>query len=172
MKTREGKNRGQVYLGIGANLEPRILHCYQAIYQLQKSASVRVVARSSFYETEPFGYEEQGWFINLVLKIQTELSPLSLLLLTQEIEKNLGKNTPFKWGPRTIDIDILLYEDEQVCEPDLVIPHPLLHLRKFVLYPMAELAPDLRHPVSGRTMRELLHLCPDQKEVRNIEYHE
>jgi len=161
-----------VYLGIGANLELRILHCYQAIYQLRKSASVCVVDRSSFYETEPFGYEEQNWFINLVLKIQTELSPRDLLRLTQEIEKNLGKDTPFKWGPRTIDIDILLYEDEQISEPDLIIPHPLLHLRKFVLSPLVEIAPDLRHPVLGKTMRELLHVCPDQKEVRNIEYHE
>ena len=162
----------QGYLGIGANLDLRILYCYQAMYQIQKSASVCVVERSSFYETEPFGYEEQNWFINLVLKIQTELSPRDLLRLTQEIEKNLGKNTPFKWGPRTIDIDILLYEDEQISEPDLIIPHPLLHLRKFVLYPMAEIAPDLRHPALGKTMRELLHICPDQKEVRNIEYHE
>jgi 2-amino-4-hydroxy-6-hydroxymethyldihydropteridine diphosphokinase len=162
----------QVYLGIGANLELPILHCYQAIYQLHKSACVSVVERSSFYETEPFGYEEQNWFINLVLKIQTELSPRALLRLTQEIEKNLGKNTQFKWGPRTIDIDILLYEDEQISEQDLSIPHPLLHLRKFVLHPLVEIAPDLRHPVLGKTMRELLQMCPDQKEVRNIEYHE
>lgn len=161
-----------VYLGIGANLDLRILHCYQAMYQLQKSASVHVIDRSSFYETEPFGYEEQNWFINLVLKIQTELSPRALLRLTQEIEKNLGKDTQFKWGPRTIDIDILLYEDERISEPDLIVPHPLLHLRKFVLHPLAEIAPDLRHPVLGKTMRELFHVCPDQKEVRNIEYHE
>ncbi|MEW5801214.1 MAG: 2-amino-4-hydroxy-6-hydroxymethyldihydropteridine diphosphokinase [bacterium] len=156
------------YLGIGSNVEPRILHCYQAIYQLHKSVSICV--RSSFYETEPFGYEEQNWFINLVLKIQTELSPQELLHLTQGIEKKLGKNTPFRWGPRTIDIDILLYGDEQIFEQGLVIPHPLLHLRRFVLRPLAEIAPDLLHPASGKTMRELLHRCPDRKEVRNIEY--
>ncbi|MEW6380932.1 MAG: 2-amino-4-hydroxy-6-hydroxymethyldihydropteridine diphosphokinase [bacterium] len=162
----------EVYLGLGSNIEPRILHCYQAIYQLQRSSSGSVVERSSFYETEPYGYEKQDWFINLVLKIRTELSPHSLLNLTQQIEKSLGREINFRWGPRVIDIDILLYEDEQIEEKDLVIPHPLLHLRKFVLYPLAEIAPDLEHPAIGKTVRELLQTCPDQKKVRNLEHRE
>jgi 2-amino-4-hydroxy-6-hydroxymethyldihydropteridine diphosphokinase len=157
------------YLGLGANLDPRILHCFQAIYQLQRSPSVNVVERSSFYETEPFGYEEQNWFINLVLKIRTGLSPRALLHLTQKIEKDLGKDTKFKWGPRDIDIDILLYDNEQISEPGLTIPHPLLHVRNFVLSPLSEIAPDLQHPVLAKTIKELLRTCTDRKEVKRIE---
>ena len=116
----------QAYLGLGANQESPILKCYQAIYLLHQSPSIRVIKRSSFYETEPFGYEKQNWFINLVIKIRTRLTPRELLHTTQEIEKALGKKKTCTWGPRSIDIDILFYDNEQVFEPDLSIPHPLL----------------------------------------------
>ncbi|MCL6582612.1 MAG: 2-amino-4-hydroxy-6-hydroxymethyldihydropteridine diphosphokinase [bacterium] len=159
----------EAYLGLGSNLGSRILNCYRAIYQLHHSGSVALVERSSFYETEPYGYEEQNRFINLVLKIRTDLSPQALLCLTQSVEKSLGREVSFRWGPRVIDIDLLLFGDEQIEEEGLVIPHPQLHLRRFVLYPLAEIAPDLRHPALGKTISELLQTCPDRKEVRNLE---
>lgn len=169
------KNRGNifwhpVYLGIGANRESPVLQCYRAIYQLHKSPHITVLERSSFYETEPFGYEDQNWFINLVVKIRTRFTPQELLLKIKEIEKVLGKNKKCRWGPRTIDIDILLYNNEQIFEEDLQIPHPLLHERNFVLYPLAEIAPNLNHPRLSRTVKELFSTCRDRKEVRNLEY--
>jgi 2-amino-4-hydroxy-6-hydroxymethyldihydropteridine diphosphokinase len=160
----------QVFLSIGANQGYPIWQCYQAIYKLGRLPVTEILERSSFYKTEPFGYEEQDWFTNLVLKIQTRLSPRELLVHTQSVETGLGKNTQYEWGPRTIDIDILLYDDEQIGEPDLKIPHPFLSRRNFVLYPLAEIAPDLRHPQSAKTIRELLLICSDRKEVRNIEH--
>ncbi|MGA1876088.1 MAG: 2-amino-4-hydroxy-6-hydroxymethyldihydropteridine diphosphokinase [bacterium] len=160
----------QVFLSIGANQGYPIWQCYQAIYRLEKLPVTEVLERSSFYKTEPFGHEEQDWFTNLVLKIQTKLLPRELLAHTQRVETDLGKKTQYEWGPRIIDIDILLYEDEQIYEPDLKIPHPFLHRRNFVLYPLAEIAPDLRHPQLVKTIKELLLICSDRKEARNIEH--
>jgi len=170
MRNRENKFWLHAYLGLGANRESPILKCYQAIYLLHKSPSIRVMERSSFYETEPFGYEKQNWFINLVVKIRTKFTPRELLHTTQAIEKTLGKNKKFTWGPRSIDIDILLYDKEQILEADLHIPHPLLHTRNFVLRPLAQIAPELNHPGLSRTMKELFSACRDRKEVKNIEY--
>lgn len=170
MGNKESKIWRQAYLGLGANRESPILKCYQAIYLLHQSLSIRVMERSSFYQTEPFGYEKQNWFINLVVKIRTNFTPRELLHKTQEIEKALGKNKKFTWGSRAIDIDILLYDNEQILEADLHIPHPLLHARNFVLRPLAQIAPNLQHPGLSRTMKELFSACRDRKEVRNIEY--
>ena len=169
-ESKENKVWRQAYLGLGANLESPILKCYQAIYRLNRSPSISVLERSSFYETEPFGYEEQNRFINLVVKIQTKLTPRELLNETKGIEKALGKNKKCKWGPRAIDLDILLYDNEQVFEADLQIPHPFLHARNFVLCPLAEIAPNLQHPKLSGTVKELFCACRDQKEVINIEY--
>ena len=100
------------YLGIGANRGLPILQCYQAIFHLQHTASIEVIERSSFYRTEPYGYEKQPWFINLVIKIKTYLTPRELLQCMQKIEASLGKGKKTKWGPRYIDIDILMYENK------------------------------------------------------------
>lgn len=169
---REGKKRiwHLAYLGIGANRGLPILQCYQAIYQLQHMASIKVIERSSFYRTEPYGYEKQPWFINLVIKVRTYLSPRELLECAQKIEMRLGKRKKTKWGPRHIDIDILLYENRRIDEFDLKIPHPFLPSRNFVLYPLVEIAPDLRHPCLSHTIKSLLRVCEDTKEVKNIEF--
>lgn len=159
----------QVFLGLGSNLGYPILHCYQAIYRINRLPKTKVLERSSFYQTEPFGYEQQDWFINLVLKIRTGLTARELLAHLQEIEKNLGRQKLWRWGPRCIDLDILFFNQQTIDEANLCIPHPLLQERNFVLQPLAEVAPDLRHPVLNKTVQELALICQDQKGVKKIE---
>jgi 2-amino-4-hydroxy-6-hydroxymethyldihydropteridine diphosphokinase len=133
----------------------------EAVDRLQ-AAGVQVLRKSSVYETEPQDLRDQPWFLNLVLEVETRLSPIQLLGAIQEIEKAIGRNRDVSKGPRTIDIDILLYGQAIVETGDIQIPHPRLDQRRFVLEPMKELVPDLRHPRSGRTMSELLRGVQDQ----------
>ena len=127
---------------------------------------MQVLRRSSIYETEPQDLREQPKFLNLAAEIETDLPPIELLDWSQEIEARLGRTRDVPKGPRTIDIDILLYGDLVVETGDLQIPHPRLALRRFVLEPLAELAPDLRHPVTGRTVAEMLSAVADQQVKR------
>jgi 2-amino-4-hydroxy-6-hydroxymethyldihydropteridine diphosphokinase len=121
-----------------------------------------VLQSSSVYETEPWGFTAKGEFLNLVVKIQTELDPKNLLDKILNIEKLLGRVRKKKrYSSRVIDIDILLYDDIIFHEPDLKIPHPLMHERKFVLVPICEIAPDLIHPVLKKSFRSLLEICED-----------
>lgn len=133
------------------------------------SPELRVMRVSSVYETEPQERRNQRWFLNLVAEAETELFPLQLLARIGKIEKQLGRKRLAASGPRTIDIDILLYGNFVVQTRALVIPHARLALRRFVLAPLAELAPDLRHPVSRRTMRDLLAGTAGQN-VRRITF--
>lgn len=144
-----------IYLGLGSNLGDKVSNCLRALKDLSSTGQNNIQAISSLYKTEPIGYQEQDWFINCVANVITPLSPHSLLQLLQRIEEQMGRRRTFRWGPRVIDLDILLYGNDVIEEADLIIPHPHLHERGFVLIPLAELAPDLIHPVLQKTVKEL-----------------
>jgi 2-amino-4-hydroxy-6-hydroxymethyldihydropteridine diphosphokinase len=156
-----------VYLSLGSNLGNRAANLEVAIQQL--SALGTVIARSSLYETEPVEVERQPWFVNCVVAIETELMPKQLLSRVLAIEQKMGRRRTQPKGPRIIDIDILLFANSVVDTPSLTIPHPAMHQRRFVLEPLAEIAPDLRHPVLKKSARELLsELPPKGGEVRKF----
>jgi 2-amino-4-hydroxy-6-hydroxymethyldihydropteridine diphosphokinase len=141
------------YLGLGSNLGDRRDNLSAAVTGLPPAATV--LRASSIYQTEPWGYLEQPAFLNQVLEVETRLSPVDLLTALKRLEASLGRQATFRYGPRLIDLDILLYDQLVLDQPDLVIPHPQLAQRAFVLVPLAELAPDLRHPRLGASMTEL-----------------
>ncbi len=152
-----------VYLSLGSNLGDREQMLQSALDRLH-TADFRIVRVSSVYETEPVGFKEQRFFLNLVAEAETDLFPLMLLGRIQRVELLLGrKRSGPPNGPRSIDIDILFYGRATVHSASLDIPHPRLHERRFVLGPLVELAPELRHPTLGRTMRELLASLEGQK---------
>jgi 2-amino-4-hydroxy-6-hydroxymethyldihydropteridine diphosphokinase len=155
----------KVYMGLGSNLGERIELLKEAIRMIGESAG-NIVALSPVYETEPVGMDSGGDFLNMVACIETDLSPSGLLGRILMIESKLGRiRCETRYSSRTIDIDILFFNDEIIESDSLSVPHPRLHLRKFVLIPLNELAPGLVHPVSGRTIRELLSSCSDTSKV-------
>lgn len=125
--------------------------------------------QSSLYETEPVDFLDQDWFLNSVAEIETELGAEELMRLLLAVERSMGRERRIPKGPRSIDIDVLLYGDDIVRSPELKIPHPRMTERRFVLAPLAEIAPDVRHPVFQKTIAELLALTPDQSEVRRYD---
>ncbi len=142
------------YIGIGSNIGDKTANCQTAVEGLEEAG--RVIGVSSFYYTEPVGYKEQEDFINAVASLETTRSPAELLAICHAIEDRLGRRRTVRWGPRTVDLDILLYGDLVVNRPDLVIPHPLMAMRRFVLAPLVEIAPEVIHPVLNKTMFQLL----------------
>lgn len=155
------------YLSLGSNLGDRIANIRACISRLASAG--RVTKVSSFYETEPMELREQPWFVNSVVELETQLGPEELLAAIRKAEAELGRTREIHKGPRTIDIDILLIESEVIEEPDLQIPHPALHKRRFVLEPLVEIAPDVCHPVLEKTVRELLQdLRLENQEVRRL----
>ena len=144
-----------VYLSLGSNLGDREGHLRRARERLSASG-LRLLRESSLYETEPRDFPDQPWFLNQVIEADTSLFPRQLLSALQRIERELGRRRGVSKGPRTIDLDILLFGEAVVTAPELEIPHPRLAERRFVLEPLAELAPDLRHPLTRRTVREML----------------
>lgn len=155
-----------VYLGLGSNLGDRTGALREALKKLD-SPGLRLLNVSSVYETEPMGFREQGWFLNLCAEFETTLFPRQLLQRTQRVEREMGRRRTVKNGPRVIDIDILLYGHAVVDAVELHIPHPRYSERRFVLAPLAELKPALRDPVSGRTVTEMLSAVEGQS-VRRI----
>ncbi len=143
-----------VYLALGTNLGDRESNLEAALDAL--SSQIRLLAESPIYQTAPWGYEDQPDFLNQVVRAETTLSPRELLTFVKRVEEQAGREPSFRYGPRKIDVDILFYEDWIVEEDDLIIPHPRLHQRAFVLVPLADLAPELCHPKLNRTVSDLL----------------
>jgi 2-amino-4-hydroxy-6-hydroxymethyldihydropteridine diphosphokinase len=153
-----------VYLSVGSNLGDREARLREAIERLEAS-EIHILQRSQVYETEPQDVPDQGWFLNAVLEAETELFPMQLLAYTQRIEREMGRQHLRAGGPRSIDIDILLYGRAVVRTAQLEIPHPRMHARRFVLEPLARIAPGLRHPVTGKSVAEMLAEIQGQKVV-------
>ncbi len=156
------------YIGMGSNVGEKLLQCQRAISEILKIDCHKLLAQSAFYRTAPLGYGDQDWFVNGVIKMETDLTARELLRSLKSIESRLGRRETFRWGPRTIDLDLLFYDEEQVESDDLQIPHPLLHERQFVLIPLAEINPFLLHPVLKKTVQELLNGLEEDQGVEKL----
>jgi len=156
-----------VFVGLGSNLGDRRANLEAAVEKLAREPGVRVVRRSSLYETEPVGVADQPWFLNAVLEIETKLAAGELLRTLKRIERELGRRPGRRWGERLIDLDLLLYGEQPLAEPDLTVPHPEMWRRLFVLVPLAELAPDLRAP-DGRSIGRVIEDLAGSQAIRAL----
>jgi 2-amino-4-hydroxy-6-hydroxymethyldihydropteridine diphosphokinase len=156
------------YIGIGSNLGDKIHHCEKAISAILKIDRHKPLAKSSLFKTQPIGYTSQDWFVNGVIKIETDLEAPELLRTLKTIESQLGRIETFRWGPRTIDLDILFFDDIEIHTEDLQIPHPFIQNRQFVLIPLAEIDPTLVHSVLKKTVQELLNNLKEDQRVEKL----
>jgi len=155
------------YLSLGSNVGDRTANLRAAIARLESLGQVCAV--SSFYETEPVDFTAQPWFVNCAIALETEMSPSRLLQALLELEREMGRRRTQSKGPRTIDLDILLFGEQVIDEPGLTIPHPALAQRRFVLEPLAEIAPGVLHPVLGKSIRQLRDALPAGQIVRKLQ---
>jgi 2-amino-4-hydroxy-6-hydroxymethyldihydropteridine diphosphokinase len=146
------------YLSVGSNMGDRLNNCKTGINLLDAVVDVRVEKISDYYLTEPMDFINQAWFVNGAVKILTHLDPFGLLTVLKAIELNVGrKQTDVRFGPRILDFDIIFYNNDVIDTPQLVVPHPRMHCREFVLRPMCDLFPGLNHPVLNKNIRQLMH---------------
>ncbi|PFJ51801.1 2-amino-4-hydroxy-6-hydroxymethyldihydropteridine diphosphokinase [Bacillus cereus] len=143
------------YIALGSNIGERYTYLTEAIKFLNKNPYIHVDDVSSVYETEPVGYTDQSCFLNLVIKISTNLSPQELLQVTQKVENGLGRKREIRWGPRTIDLDILLYNQENIEAENLIVPHPRMFERAFVIVPLLEINQDIKQDISRSQVEEM-----------------
>jgi 2-amino-4-hydroxy-6-hydroxymethyldihydropteridine diphosphokinase len=153
-----------VFLLLGTNLGDRVANLNSARNLIAFRAG-QIIASSSIYETAPWGKTDQPGFLNQCLAINTLHSPEELLRILQKTEKEIGRESTEKWGPRLIDIDILFYEDQTISLDQLTIPHPYMHQRKFTLLPLSEIAANFMHPILNTSVKNLLEVCEDQSDV-------
>ena len=156
-----------VYLSLGSNMGDREAHLHDAIARLRTEGGI--VSVSSFYETEPVEFTNQGWFLNCAVALETTETPVVLMAAILQIEHEMGRQRLQTKGPRIIDIDILLFADKIVDSAKLTVPHPAMQERRFVLEPLAEIAPEARHPVLKKRVRELLNALPGGQAVRKYQ---
>lgn len=152
----------EVFLSLGSNLGDRLGYLSSAIKEIQNLEEIRILKFSSVYKTQPWGKEQQNEFLNAVLKIYTKLKPAELLRKLKTIEQILGRKNNGKWGSREIDIDILFYDDLIISSKDLIIPHPEIPNRKFVLVPFNEVEPNFIHPILKKSISDLLKTTKDK----------
>ncbi|MBN1484743.1 MAG: 2-amino-4-hydroxy-6-hydroxymethyldihydropteridine diphosphokinase [Chloroflexia bacterium] len=155
---------GTALIGLGSNLGDRTAYLRRALVLLAQLGQLQAV--SSVYETPPWGYQEQPSFLNAACRLNTDLPAPALLEEMLHLEQDQGRQRQRHWGPRTIDLDLLFYDDLVLQTAGLTLPHPLLHQRAFVLVPLAEIAPHWLHPQQGRTVLELLETCPGREQIQ------
>jgi 2-amino-4-hydroxy-6-hydroxymethyldihydropteridine diphosphokinase len=155
----------RAYLGLGGNIGNVKENMQEALRLLQVNNAVKLIKQSSYYETAPVGFKQQEWFLNIVIEIETELPPYELLELCNKVEHQLKRERLIRWGPRTIDIDILLYEGFESNEPKLIVPHPRMQERAFVMIPLLEIAPDLK--IKDQSLKEIVNHISNQ-EIRKL----
>ncbi len=156
------------FVGVGSNMGASADNCEKAIRLLHAPPKMHVVARSCLYESEPVGEINQDWFINAVVTLKTSLAPIALLNALLKIEIDLGRERREKWGPRIIDLDLLTYENRVIHSADLILPHPEMANRRFVLLPLSEFAGNYIHPVEKKTIHALLKELPEAPQVRKM----
>ncbi|MGP0564570.1 MULTISPECIES: 2-amino-4-hydroxy-6-hydroxymethyldihydropteridine diphosphokinase [unclassified Nitrospina] len=156
------------FIGIGSNMGDAPGHCREAIDRMRTHPALNLHTASSLYKTQPYGKTDQDWFINAVAQVVTDLSPADLLHVLLGIEKEMGRERREKWGPRKIDLDLLLYDEDTIKEENLQVPHPGIAERRFVLEPLAEISPDLVHPTLSKTIQDLLAETRDDLQVERI----